>query len=61
MHGSCFCIHSASVCLLVGALNPFPFEVNIDMYVPIAILFFGEGHGNPLQYSCLENPVDRGA
>ena len=20
-----------------------------------------EGHGNPLQYSCLENPVDRGA
>ena len=21
----------------------------------------GEGHGNPLQYSCLENPMDRGA
>ena len=21
----------------------------------------GEGNGNPLQYSCLENPVDRGA
>ena len=21
----------------------------------------GEGHGNPLQYSCLENPVDQGA
>ena len=21
----------------------------------------GEGHSNPLQYSCLENPVDRGA
>ena len=21
----------------------------------------GEGHGNPLQYSCLVNPVDRGA
>ena len=21
----------------------------------------GEGKGNPLQYSCLENPVDRGA
>ena len=20
----------------------------------------GRGHGNPLQYSCLENPVDRG-
>ena len=21
----------------------------------------GEGHDNPLQYSCLENPMDRGA
>ena len=21
----------------------------------------GEGNGNPLQYSCLENPTDRGA
>ena len=20
----------------------------------------GEGHGNPLQYSCLDNPIDRG-
>ena len=23
--------------------------------------FTGEGNGNPLQYSCLENPMDRGA
>ena len=23
--------------------------------------FPGEEHGNPLQYSCLENPMDRGA
>ena len=21
----------------------------------------GEGHGNPLQYSCLEHPMDKGA
>ena len=21
----------------------------------------GEGHGNPFQYPCLENPMDRGA
>ena len=21
----------------------------------------GAGHGNPLQYSCLDNPMDRGA
>ena len=30
----------------------------------ILILLFpsfpGEGNGNPLQYSCLENPMDRG-
>jgi len=24
-------------------------------------LIFGEGNGNPLQYSCLENPMDGGA
>ena len=23
--------------------------------------FYGEGNGTPLQYSCLENPMDRGA
>ena len=23
--------------------------------------FAGEGNGNPLQYSCLRNPMDRGA
>ena len=24
-------------------------------------MFSGEGNGNPLQYSCLENPMDGGA
>ena len=24
-------------------------------------MYIGEGNGNPLQYSCLENPIDRGA
>ena len=23
-------------------------------------IYIGEGYGNPLQYSCLENPMDRG-
>ena len=27
----------------------------------LSILFLGEGSGNPHQYSCLENPRDRGA
>ena len=35
--GSCFCIHSASLCLLVGVFNPFTFTIIIDIYVPIAI------------------------
>ena len=37
IYGSCFCIHSASLCLLVGAFNPFIFKVIIDIYVHIAI------------------------
>ena len=36
-YGSCFCFHSASLCVLVGAFNPFTFKVIIDIYVPIAI------------------------
>ena len=39
IYGSCFCIHSASLCLLVGAFNPFPFKVIINMYVPTTTLF----------------------
>ena len=29
--------------------------------IPGSGRFLGEGNGNPLQYSCLENPMDRGA
>ena len=29
--------------------------------IPGSGRFSGEGNGNPLQYSCLENPIDRGA
>ena len=28
--------------------------------IPGSGRFPGTGHGDPLQYSCLENPVDRG-
>ena len=31
------------------------------MYMYIYTHNIGEGNGNPLQYSCLENPMDRGA
>ena len=36
-------------------LNDFTF----NFHFPLACI--GEGNGNPLQYSCLDNPMDRGA
>ena len=38
VYGSCFCIHSGSLCLLVWAFSPFTFKVIIAMYIIIAIL-----------------------
>ena len=29
--------------------------------IPGSVRSPGEGHGNPLQYSCLQNSMDRGA
>ena len=40
LYGSCFCIHSATLCLLVGVFSPFTFKVIINMYILIAILLF---------------------
>ena len=34
---------------------------NISIIKGIDIPYFGEGNGTPLQYSCLENPMDGGA
>ena len=33
---------------------------NIKMKKDRVNLYLGEGNGTPLQYSCLENPMDRG-
>ena len=33
----------------------------IETFIIVLGLYFGEGNGNPLQYSCLENPMDGGA
>ena len=37
---------------------PFTFTFIVCLWVAVK---FGEGNGNPLQYSCLENPMDGGA
>ena len=41
-------------------------HVLLDLYLSISVLgtsivLFGEGNGTPLQYSCLESPMDGGA
>ena len=35
--------------------------IYIYQLINISVTCLGEGNGNPLQFSCLENPVDRGA
>ena len=44
------CSHEIKRCLLLGS----KVMTNLDS-------IFGEGNGTPLQYSCLENPMDGGA
>ena len=36
-------------------------KFNFFLVLDSSIATFGEGNGTPLQYSCLENPMDRGA
>ena len=36
-------------------------EQSFTFYYQSVYLLLGEGNGHPLQYSCLENPMDRGA
>ena len=38
-----------------------PFTMCVCVCVCVCVASFGEGNGTPLQYSCLENPMDRGA
>ena len=38
IYESCFCIHLATLCLLIGALSPFTFKVMTVRYVFIGIL-----------------------
>ena len=41
-----------------------PSFCNVDFLYFLLIctlIYVGEGNGNPLQYSCLENPMDEGA
>ena len=51
----------SSVVLLVKNLLANAGDVRDVGLIPGLGRSLGEGHGSPLQYSCLENPMDRGA
>ena len=36
-------------------------EMKRESLLKVSTFYVGEGNGNPLQYSCLENPMDGGA
>ena len=38
-----------------------PDHSHVSNFLVTCLTLNGEGNGNPLQYSCLENPMDRGA
>ena len=68
--GVCLCGISTILCIAFLAMQGFPGSLDgkASAYnagdlgsIPGLERSPGEGNGNPLQYSCLENPMDRGA
>ena len=56
--------HSDFPSHIIFILMPFKgFELNkyVQVYIDYQYVSFGEGNGNPLQYSCLKSPMDGGA
>ena len=54
-------IWASQVALVVKNLPANAEDVRDEASIPGSGISPGGGHGNPLQYSCLENPMDRGA
>ena len=48
-------------CLVAQLVTNLPANGGDTVSIPGSGRFPGEGNGSPLQYSCLENPMDRGA
>ena len=51
----------SQVALLLKDLPARAGDAGVTGSIPGSGRSHGGGHGNPLQYSCLENPMDRGA
>ena len=47
--------------LVVQMVKNLPANAGATGSIPGLGISLGEGNGNPLQYSCLRNPMDRGA
>ena len=55
-------IHDCMFCILLNLVNRgYYFFQNISTLLSFYLILYGEGNGTPLQYSCLENPMDGGA
>ena len=50
--------YSFNICRIYGDINSLISDVGS---LVLSIFSNGEGNGTPLQYSCLENPMDEGA
>ena len=63
MFATCFlwkmCLISFSTYFLIELIIIISFNVELYKFIPRP--WYGEGNGTPLQYSCLENPMDGGA
>ena len=52
---------ASQVALVVKNLPANAGDISDPRLIPGSERSPGGGHGNPLQYSCLENPIDTGA
>ena len=50
-----------SVSLLLSRIQGYCYHLSKFHIYVLVYCVEGEGNGTPLQYSCLENPMDRGA
>ena len=60
-HRILFTVPESQVALVVKNVPANAGDIRDMGSIPGSGRSLGEGHGNPLQDSCLENPVDRGA